>query len=94
MDQVRVRHTYGQYAGMETAMSRYAAEALRDSGQVEILGETQATPAVEAPEDGLSALTKEDLAEIAEARGIQVTRSDGRDDLEPLKADYLHALGA
>ena len=41
----------------------------------------------------LSELSKEELVEIAEARGLEVTRGDGKDG-DPLKEDYLRALEA
>lgn len=41
----------------------------------------------------LDALTKEDLVALAEDRGVEVTRADGKEGA-PLKSDYVRALSA
>lgn len=40
----------------------------------------------------LEGLSKDELEAIAAARGVKVTRADGRTDLQPLVSDYLRAL--
>lgn len=42
--------------------------------------------------DALADMSKDELAALAEERGVTVTREDGRDDLAPTKADYQRAL--
>jgi hypothetical protein len=44
-------------------------------------------------QEELNGMTKEDLTTLAAEKNITVTRGDGTDG-EPLKADYVAALGA
>ena len=70
------------------------AKRLESAGQAVIL-----KPGEDAQEVGgrerteLAELSKDELVEIAEARGLEVTRGDGKDG-DPLKDDYLRALEA
>lgn len=58
---------------------------------------TRAAPESREPdtetEVDLRTLRKIELVEMAEERGVEVTRADGEDG-EPLKADYVRALSA
>ena len=50
---------------------------------------------VDAPEsagEDMSDMDRDELAALAEARGIEVVREDGRTDLKPRVSDYLAAL--
>lgn len=42
---------------------------------------------------GLENKSKAELRALAAERGVEVTRADGRTDLEPTRDDYLRALG-
>lgn len=51
-----------------------------------------AAPAENKAESDLKSKTKAELVAMADERGVEVTRSDGT-ELEPVKADYVKALG-
>ena len=50
------------------------------------------TPNKMATPENLAELTKDQLYDLAKARGLTVTRADGRDDLPPRVLDYVTAL--
>lgn len=88
----KVKMTLGQYQGYELRLRRSEAENLVMTGQARWC-ETRPMVAVETAEKpDLSALSKSQLAALAEARGIEVTREDGEDGV-PLKSDFLRVLG-
>lgn len=92
-EEVTVRMIYGQYAGYELRKPRSEAENLVMTGQARWAGETATLPKPETPESpDLGGLTKAELVSLAVARGVTVKRADGKDG-EPVKADYLRALG-
>lgn len=87
-----VTMTFGQYAGYDLRLRRTEAENLVMTGQARWC-ETRPMAKVETPEaPDLSVLSKSQLATVAEARGIEVTRADGEDGV-PLKSDFLRVLG-
>lgn len=49
------------------------------------------TLTLDTPVD-LSSMDRDELKALAEERGVEVVRADGRDDLEPKVSDYLAAL--
>lgn len=92
-DRVTVTMIYGQYAGYEIRKPRSEAENLVMTGQARWATEHPTVPTGETPESpDLSGLTKAQLVALAESRGVKVERGDGKDG-DPVKADYLRALG-
>lgn len=92
-DRVLVEVLHGQYRGWVLRKPRSEAENLVMTGQARWKEETRPLARVETPETpDLSAMTKEQLVTLAEARGVDVVRLDGEDGI-PLKSDYIAALG-
>lgn len=95
-DTVKMVCLVGPYQGQVLEYPRHVAEALLSSGQVRE-PEPESAPAVERatvprPETpDFSRMTKAELVDVAEDRGLTVFRGDGKDG-DPTKEDYLHAL--
>jgi len=86
-----VTMTLGQYEGYELRLRRSEAENLVMTGQARWCETRPLVAAETAERPDLSALSKSQLAALAEARGIEVTREDGEAGV-PLRSDYLRVL--
>ena len=99
---MRVLMRHGAKRGQVHEVPLHVARRMLDAGVCERVRDDLRTTDIEravhtAPETAetpdLTGLTIRQLAEIAAARGIVVSRGDGKRG-RPTRADYLRALGA
>lgn len=74
----------------EAELEKVEKRAVRPGGLAPLNQSISKEPKKDEDETDYESMTKDELAELADKRGLEVERKDG--DGEPLKADYVKAL--